>query len=58
MMTPAPKPEPDPESVRMLRDVYEPHVVALQALLGRRLPQAWERRFPGVGAASASHSPG
>jgi Sulfotransferase family len=57
MMTPAPKPEPDPESVRMLREAYEPDVVALQALLGRRLPQAWERRFPGVRAASATHSP-
>jgi hypothetical protein len=58
MMTPAPKPEPDPESVRVLREVYEPDVAALQALLGRPLPQAWERRFPGLRTASMARSPG
>src|SRR5215212_3141968 len=58
MMTPAPKPEPDPESVRLLREVYEPDVAALQALLGRRLPQAWERRFTGLRGASMARSPG
>lgn len=58
MMTPAPKPEPDPESVRVLREVYEPDVAALQVLLDRRLPPAWERSFPGLRAASMARSPG
>ena len=57
MMTPAPKPEPDPESVRVLREVYEPDVAALQVLLDRRLPPAWERRFPGLRAVSMARSP-
>ena len=46
VMTPAAKPEPDAESIRLLRQVYEPDVDALRTLLGRRLPDAWERRFP------------
>ena len=58
VMTPAPKPEPDPESVRVLREVYEPDVATLQVVLGRRLPEAWERRFPGLRAASMARSPG
>jgi hypothetical protein len=58
VMTPAAKPEPDPESVRVLLEVYEPDVIALRALLGRRLPQAWERRFPRLRAPSTAGSAG
>ena len=43
---PADPPAPDPESVRLLREACGPDVVALAALLGRRLPAAWEQRFP------------
>jgi hypothetical protein len=42
----APKPEPEPEAVDMLRRVYEPDVAALRGLLRRELPEAWRRRFP------------
>jgi hypothetical protein len=49
----AEKPEPDPETVELLREVFEPDVVALRELLGRRLPEAWERRFPSAAPAPA-----
>ncbi len=47
-----PKPECDAESVRMLREVYEPDVRALRAVVGRPLHDAWERRFALVPAGS------
>jgi hypothetical protein len=49
----AEKPQPDPETVELLREVFEPDVVALRDLLGRRLPEAWERRFPSAAPAPA-----
>jgi hypothetical protein len=42
----APKPEPEPEAVRLLTCFYADQVMALPAMLGRPLPMAWERRFP------------
>jgi hypothetical protein len=52
-MPPAEKPQPDPETVELLRETFEPDVVALRDLLGRRLPEAWERRFPSAAASPA-----
>jgi hypothetical protein len=46
LLSSAEKPEPDPETVELLKRVFEPDVLALRDLLGRRLPEAWERRFP------------
>jgi hypothetical protein len=46
LLSPTEKPEPDPETVELLKQVFEPDVLALRDLLGRRLPEAWERRFP------------
>jgi sulfotransferase family protein len=46
LLRPAGKPEPDPETVQMLAETYEPGVLALAKLLGRDFPDAWERRFP------------
>jgi hypothetical protein len=45
LLRPAEKPEPDSETVQMLSEIYEPDVLALARLLGRRFPEAWERRF-------------
>jgi sulfotransferase family protein len=53
LMPPAEKPQPDPETVELLRETFEPDVVALRDLLGRRLPEAWERRFPSAAASPA-----
>jgi hypothetical protein len=47
------RPDPDPESVEVLRRLYEPDVLALRALLDRRLPEAWERRFPSAALTEA-----
>jgi hypothetical protein len=47
------RPDPDPESVEVLRRLYEPDVLDLRALLDRPLPEAWERRFPVAGRATA-----
>jgi sulfotransferase family protein len=52
VMPPAEKQEPDPETIDLLQRYFEPDVLALRDLLGRRLPEAWERRFP-----SAAKSP-
>jgi hypothetical protein len=49
---PAVKPEPNPETVDLLTEAFEPDVLALRDLMERRLPDAWERRFP-----SAAPSP-
>lgn len=53
-MKPARKPRPDRHSVERLRRVYEPDVAALRPLVGRRLPEAWERYFPPRGLAGLS----
>jgi hypothetical protein len=42
----APKPEPEPEAIRLLERFYTEQVFALPVMLGRPLPEAWERRFP------------
>lgn len=50
-MKPVAKPRPDPDSVQRLCEIYEPDVAAVWRLLGRRLPAAWERRFPSCAGA-------
>lgn len=59
-MKPAKKPEPDPESVALLREAYGPEVLAVRRLLGRPLPPAWVKQFvpPDVlkAATQADHS--
>ena len=46
LTSPASAPKPDEEAVRLLCEAYAPEVAAVRAILGRRLPRAWERRFP------------